>query len=430
MNQDYPKTLQLEVTNKCNLKCQMCIRHVWNAKPSDMNLNLYMKIAKSEFPRIQRLVLYGLGEPFMNPNILEMLSIANKQLPGSAQIVLSTNGSLLNPTVADKVIKEIGVDSISFSIDTFNMEKFGNLRSGVEPVTVIRNFRYIAGIKGQSKRELELGVESVVTEDNLSDLPDLVRVSAENNADFIIASHAIPYTEEIFVKTVYATMSKRSIEIAKPSLDYGWPIIHRATLELFGMTYGTVTQPESSNILLNFWRSAEENGYWINLPLLFILREKIERIGEVEEIFRQSEKIAHEYQIDLRLPSIYPDAKRRSCPYIKRNALVVRCDGLIFPCQELMYPHPTYVNAHRKYIYETSFGDLNRENLEAVWNKTNYVSFRKTRENMVSEIPWCGDCAYSSLGCYYVKTNELDCQGNEHTCAECLYSAGIAQCNI
>ncbi|MEM2093400.1 MAG: SPASM domain-containing protein [Candidatus Bathyarchaeia archaeon] len=95
-----------------------------------------------------------------------------------------------------------------------------------------------------------------------------------------------------------------------------------------------------------------------------------------------------------------------------------------------MYSHPTYVNAHGKHIYEASFGDLNKESLEAIWNKTRYIAFRKVRENMVSRIPWCGDCAYSSLGCYYVKTNELDCQGNEHTCAECLYSANIAQCNI
>lgn len=395
-----------------------------------MNLNLYMKLAKSEFPRIQRLVLYGFGEPFTNPNILEMLRIANRHLPSDAQIVLSTNGSLLNPMVADKVVKEIGVDSISFSIDTFNIEKLGDLRSGMEPLKVIKNFHYMAGIKHQSKREIELGVESVITEDNLRDLPDLVKISAENNVDFIIASHAIPYSEEIFAKTVYATISKRSIEIARPSLGYGWTMIHKATVELFGLAYGTVTRPESSNILSEFWKSAEENGYWINLPLLFILREKIERISEVEEIFRQSEKIAHEYQINLRLPSIYPDAKRRSCPYIGRNALAVRYDGLVFPCQELMYPHPTYVNAHGKHIYEASFGDLNKESLEAIWNKTRYIAFRKVRENMVSRIPWCGDCAYSSLGCYYVKTNELDCQGNEHTCAECLYSANIAQCNI
>ncbi|MEM2093399.1 MAG: hypothetical protein QXE16_03845, partial [Candidatus Bathyarchaeia archaeon] len=110
----------------------------------------------------------------------------------------------------------------------------------------------------------------------------------------------------------------------------GWTMIHKATVELFGLAYGTVTRPESSNILSEFWKSAEENGYWINLPLLFILREKIERISEVEEIFRQSEKIAHEYQINLRLPSIYPDAKRRSCPYIGRNALAVRYDGPSF----------------------------------------------------------------------------------------------------
>ena len=81
MDGDLPEALQIEVTNRCNFNCQMCIRRVWNAKPLDLNLNLYRKIAESSFSRLNRLILYGLGEPFVNPNFPEMLRIARKHLP-------------------------------------------------------------------------------------------------------------------------------------------------------------------------------------------------------------------------------------------------------------------------------------------------------------------------------------------------------------
>jgi MoaA/NifB/PqqE/SkfB family radical SAM enzyme len=45
MSDDFPEALQIEITNRCNFNCQMCIRHVWNAKPLDMDLALYRKIA-------------------------------------------------------------------------------------------------------------------------------------------------------------------------------------------------------------------------------------------------------------------------------------------------------------------------------------------------------------------------------------------------
>jgi hypothetical protein len=39
------------------------MRRVWDAKPFDLDLDLYEKIAQSSFSRLSRLILYGLGEP-------------------------------------------------------------------------------------------------------------------------------------------------------------------------------------------------------------------------------------------------------------------------------------------------------------------------------------------------------------------------------
>lgn len=422
--------MQIEVTNRCNFNCQMYIRRVWNTKPLNMNLDLYNKIAETNFPNLKRILLYGLGEPFVNQNILKMLRIARKQLPEDAQIILSTNGSLLSYKLADKIVRYIGVDSISFSIDTIDEAKFSRIREGSKPSAIMKNFRHIAKIKGYAKRKFKLGIEAAIMEDNFRDLPNLIEGSAKNNVDYIIVSHVIPYTEEVLMKSLYITLSKPSFEIIKPSLKYGRSLIHKASQEFFIKTYGLAVKAKSSNIIKKFWENAEKNGYWINLPLLFNLKDKIKTITKVEEIFRKSEKIAYEYQVDLKLPNLYPDAGQRKCPYVEGDTLVIRSDGLAVPCLEFMYPHSMYVNAHPKNINETLFGDLKRETIGDIWKKKVYVNFRRARKNMEVSIPLCGDCPYLTLGCYYTRANEFDCYGNEYTCNECLYSVHLAQCNL
>jgi radical SAM protein with 4Fe4S-binding SPASM domain len=426
MSDGFPEALQIEVTNRCNFNCQMCIRHVWNVKPLDMDLALYKKIAKSCFPKLKKLILYGFGEPFIHPKILEMLRTARKNLPEDGEIIVSTNGSL----ITSKIIKEIGVNSISFSIDTVNQAKLSRIREGSDFRLIVENIEGLAKNRDKAKTDFRLGLETVIMTDNFSDIPNLVKFAAEKEIDYIIASHVIPYTEDILAKTVYITSSKPAIDILKPSLKYGWNLIRESTLELFGRAYGVKMDTASTQLIRNFWMEAEKKGYRINLPLLLNSADKLEMLNRLEDVFHESEKAAHKYQIDLRLPNLYPDAKDRDCPYVKKKTLVIRSDGKVSPCQEFLYAHPVYVNAHKKNTNEVIFGDITKESVEEIWRQETYMNFRKVRKNIAEKVPWCGDCPYSTLGCFYTLTNNVDCYANSPTCNECLYSVNLAQCNI
>lgn len=430
MDDDYPEALQIEVTNRCNFNCQMCIRQVWKVQLQDLNFDLYKKVAESSFHRLERLILYGFGEPLIHPNFTKMLRVARKNLPKECPIIISTNGSLLTPSLAEKMFRESAVDSISFSIDTLNVARFSRLRKGSKPTGIMKNFRKLAEMKGKLGDALELGVEVVVMNYNFTDLPNLVRSLAEQNVDRITVSHVVPYTEEIFANAVYMMLSKPSFDIIKPSLQYGWSLISEATRETFGRAYGVNIERKSAEILINLWRKAENAGYWINLPLLFKSKDRIELMDRVEEKFHESLKIAHNHQVDLKLPNLFPDAKNRSCPYVDKNIMAVRSDGAVVPCLEFMYSHVVYVNMHSKKVDAVSFGDLHTEGVEKIWNRKEYMKFRDVRRNFAKNMPWCGDCPYSTLKCFFTETNQHDCYANAPSCSECLYSANLAQCNI
>ncbi|MEM0096831.1 MAG: radical SAM protein [Candidatus Bathyarchaeia archaeon] len=429
MNDEFPEALQIEVTNKCNFKCQMCIRRVWNAKPLDMDMALYRKIAKTSFSELKRLILYGFGEPFIHPQFIEMLRLARENLPKDGEIIISTNGSLITTQTACKIMK-VGVDSVSFSVDTVNEAKLSRLREGSDFGLIVDNIGKLAKIRNKAVREFRLGLETVIVEDNFLELPKLVEFAADRNIDYIFVSHVMPYTTEICTKAMYLTLSKPVVEILKPSLEYGWRLIWKSTIELFGKAYGVEMETASTQLIRSFWDKAEKEGYWINLPLFLGSKDKLEALNLLEEVFLKSKKIAHAYQIDLQLPNLYPDAKERRCPYIERKTLAIRSDGAASPCQEFMYAHPVYINAHRKSIHEVVFGNLAEEGVEEIWRLGAYVNFRDIRRDLVRNMPWCGDCPYSTQGCFYTKTNNVDCFANSPTCNECLYSVNLTQCNI
>ena len=425
MDEDFPDALQIEVTNRCNFNCLMCIRHVWNAKLSDLDIDLYKGIAESDFSRLNKLVLYGIGEPFFNPHFLDILRISRTHLPKESEILISTNGSLLTPKVAEKILKDIGVDSISFSIDTMDIAKLENIRRNSKPRTIMENLQYIAKIKKESRRTFKLGVEAVVMKENFRDIPQLVKNLAERDVDYILISHVVPYTETILKETAYTTLIRPPFEVIRFFSNYRWNsmnrVVHRSDYR---------TDIKASEVIEKFREKIEENGYQIDRALIFSFEEKIEMISKVREYFHKSEKIANEYQIDLKLPRLYPDAEKRNCPYVDKNMAFIRSDGKVVPCLEFAYSHPMYVNTHLKKINEIIFGDLKREKLKHIWNREKYVKFREIRENLAENIPWCGECPYSTMGCFYTETNEFDCYSNKPGCNECLYSVGLAQCNI
>ncbi|MGA2128775.1 MAG: hypothetical protein ABSG76_21805 [Xanthobacteraceae bacterium] len=68
-----PVCLYLETTNRCNLPCTTCPRTFEELEPpANMSFDLFRRIV-DQYPKIARVVLHGIGEPLMVPNLPRMI---------------------------------------------------------------------------------------------------------------------------------------------------------------------------------------------------------------------------------------------------------------------------------------------------------------------------------------------------------------------
>lgn len=168
-------------------------------------------------------------------------------------------------------------------------------------------------------------------------------------------------------------------------------------------------------------------GYSINLPALLNYGEKIREVLKLEKKFDEIKRLAFEYGVKINIPKLFANLKKRSCDYMEKEISFLKANSEVAPCMLYAYEHDEYLNFHYKRIKKISYGNVTEKNLEEIWKNKNYIEFREERKNF-DNIPWCGECVYSTLDCWYVNSNEVDCYGNSPTCNECLFSCGIAKC--
>ncbi len=136
---DFPIHIDIEVTNRCNLRCTFCDK-LPLLKPGqigDMDLSLYREIIDegSEHSLWGAKLSYR-GESLMHPDIIEMVSYAKKK--GILDLYLNTNGMLLKDGMADRLI-DAGLDRISISVDGTDPAEFEKMRKGARFDAIMRN---------------------------------------------------------------------------------------------------------------------------------------------------------------------------------------------------------------------------------------------------------------------------------------------------
>jgi len=119
-----PVCLYLETTNRCNLLCQTCPRTFEDLEPpADMSWDLFTRIV-DQFPRIERVVLHGVGEPMMVRELPRMIRYLKER---GTYVLFNTNGTLLNNRKGAELV-DSGLDELRVSLDAAESSVFKMVR--------------------------------------------------------------------------------------------------------------------------------------------------------------------------------------------------------------------------------------------------------------------------------------------------------------
>ncbi len=375
--------VQLEITTSCNLDCEYCFRK--RNGFSDVSEDLVNKIADAD-----EVVLYGYGEPLLNPNLKNYLKAIN------GKVLISTNG-MVNGVFQDIIDM---VDRIAISLDFDARHRKGLVFEKLKEKLDVAGEKAITQI--------------VITSDNINYLPDLVRISAESGAD-IQLTNVVAGDEEIYSKVLYFEGSKFNVDMIS-DIDDKFIL---AAIKDWSRGKGRFKE-EYQKLIGEIY----SHGYSVNIPYILESKERIERAKKAEMIVDECGEIAKEYGVKIERAEFFGDSKARECPY--EDMIFVRVDGKVSSCMSFAYTHQEFINNHHKTVNEYIFSDLTKDEIDDAFEIKK--EFEKLRKKIDENFPWCADCPYVS-GCWYAKQN-IDCYANNVSCAECLYSSKIARCVV
>jgi MoaA/NifB/PqqE/SkfB family radical SAM enzyme len=384
----------------------------------------FEKLARDAFPTLERVILYGLGEPLMHTKFLSLLEMSRQYLPEHARIEFTTNGSLLAPAYLD-AMRPYKLHRIIVSLDSPSIQKNRSLRQGFSP-EVMDNIRYLC----QSHRAghpREIAIETVVSQSNLQDLSRLVQYCHDIGMPKLFVSHLYPYTEAMESLALYVPVSQRAFEVLMSIAASGWETLSPSQLlPLYTNSINTKTHP-SVQYMRQQLDKVHDEGVDIDLQKLASLSQRVAQIRETQKVFADAKRLAEKLGIQLGLPSLFVNPDKRQCPFIAQQALFITADGTVAPCYNLAHTHSLYINRHLRQEFSYPLGTIFQASpLASIC--ASHTALLSRLQSFRENIPWCGGCTYSTQNCFHGANNESDCYGNQPACNNCLYSTGFVKC--
>ena len=200
-----PKGLFLTASNKCNLRCEMCPYLELHEKNS---ANMTMQTFNNFLPLLKRLewVLFGgLGEPLLNPQLVEMLKAVKKANPRIETRIL-TNGMLINKSFLEKAVPLI--DFFGFSFDGCSQQTVKKMRAGINPEKVLENIRLVAEARARLNKKMITETNYVVNCKTYKELPAFIELAGRLGVNQIRLLNHEMRTRAGFKKNFYFALKK------------------------------------------------------------------------------------------------------------------------------------------------------------------------------------------------------------------------------
>jgi MoaA/NifB/PqqE/SkfB family radical SAM enzyme len=171
-----PRSLYLETTNRCDSKCQTCIRTFQTLEPpADLTLERVRAIV-AQFPVLDRVVLHGIGEPLLNPQIFDIVAYLKTRV---ASVLFNSDAISLTAPRAVRLV-ESGLDEYRVSMDAATRATYRRLRGVDRFERVTANVARLIGLQRELARTTpRVSLWFTATRANVDELPGFVQLAAD-----------------------------------------------------------------------------------------------------------------------------------------------------------------------------------------------------------------------------------------------------------
>jgi MoaA/NifB/PqqE/SkfB family radical SAM enzyme len=308
--------IQVEVTSRCNAACIYCPQPLLYQK-QHMPFSLFEKILPYT-GYMDLIYLQGWGEPLLNPDLFAMIRASKKK---GKRVGFTTNGMLLNDENIRRLV-DLETDIISVSLAGTTEETNNRIRKGTDLTKITSNLEDLQNIKERQRSAWPaLHFAYIMFASNIHEIKNTVDLAKRLGAKQVICSNLALIIDETL-----------------------WP--------------------ESL-----FSRNNEQQRF------AGMLDEISEEAGRGNILFAYNRTVA--------------DEQPASCSENVCSSCVVSVTGEVLPC---VFSSPTLMvtdgrkgfkpltHMYRKNpvsCHPLSFGNICKESLTRIWNRNEYIRFRK-----------------------------------------------------
>ena len=204
-----PVSISFEPTTSCNLRCPECPSGLRAfTRPTGMlQKNFFKETIDQLHKELLYLVFYFQGEPYLNPDFLDMVKYASSKKIYTAT---STNAHYLNDENARRTI-ESGLDRLIISIDGTTQEVYEQYRVGGRLDKVLLGTKNVVKWKKEMRSKTPFVVfQFLVVKPNEHQIEDVKKLAKEIGVDDVWFKTAQVYDYENDPNNLIPTIDKYS----------------------------------------------------------------------------------------------------------------------------------------------------------------------------------------------------------------------------
>lgn len=424
---DCPQKLYVEVTTRCNLSCPMCVKYAPGSdiEEADMEPDVFNRLLP-KLSGVQTLILNGIGESLLHPELLNFIRRARQEMGPEAQIGLQSNGFLITEEYAGRMLKA-GLSTLCLSLDSLNSDPVLSSGTGHSFRAVEKAVSHLQKARSDYNHDFSLGLEVILATETIAELPSIVEWAAANGVNYILTSHLIHYDQGADNSTLFSPYNKEIRYILRNTIEkakrLGYDFFDE--LDRYRKYAGTRTVNEITGLFNELQQELNRNDFRYNFQTL--TPGQVFSDETVENLLQQAQALAENGGIDLFVPELFALSERQ-CRFIEEKAAFVAVNGDVMPCHFLWHSYACRVFREQIAIAARSFGTLHHNTLTEIWKSEQYKNFRKEAGDYDYAPCWnCGQGPCANL----VNAHEQyanDCFGSGVPCGHCQWNLGGIRC--